>query len=115
MAAARGNESGASDRWCNCVFHVPDIWQGLCSHARFAASKADRLIRKATRGVNGAMLWAVCQKIKYHDPECIDLLRKGGPLVGMLAQSGIAISIHVALRLLFKHVRKWRANPSQFR
>ena len=55
---------------------------------RFSNAKADASVRAVSKGVNGPMLAAIAKKIEYHDSACVDLLRRGGPLLGMLEQTG---------------------------
>ena len=46
------------------------------------------VLAKATKGVNGQLLEALCKWSKYHDAECINMFREGADLVGYLKASG---------------------------
>ena len=45
-------------------------------------------IWSVSREVNGPLMMAVAKRIGYHDLGAIEMLRKGGPLVGLLPCSG---------------------------
>ena len=42
--------------------------------------------RLVAAGVNGPLFEMLARSIKHHDAEAVDLLRKGGPLTGVLAR-----------------------------
>ena len=52
-----------------------DVWHVLC-------------VRKATKGVNGPFMEALCKWSEYHDAPCIDMFREGADLVGYPRASG---------------------------
>lgn len=56
------------------------------AHAWF--EKADAELRGVAAGVNGPLLVALAELAGFCDVECIDLLRRGGPLVDKVKTSG---------------------------
>ena len=49
---------------------------------------ADPSIRTISTNINGPALLELAREINYHDPGCVQLFHKGGPLVGSLTLSG---------------------------
>ena len=73
----------------------PEVHQPLPARSLSLAS-VSRLLRMSffsllaceiVRGVNGPMLIKLAEQIEYHDKECVELLRTGGKLSGVLKRS----------------------------
>ena len=57
-------------------------------HVSFCRAKGalDEVLQRFAAEVNGPLMVALAEKVGYHDVDCVELFRKGAPLVGKLTR-----------------------------